>query len=67
MYPSFSAQDLARPKTLLDEIDTDGVPDPYVRLLNALEPFLNDAQKQRLPAAKALVNLLRREEERING
>lgn len=63
MYPPFSAEDLSRLKALLDDMTPSQPPDPYLRLLSALEPFLTPDQQQRLPKARALVRFLRQEEE----
>lgn len=59
MQSQLSTEDVARLKSLLEEIDSGGVPDPYLQLLNALEPFLSERQRERLPTAKALVKFLR--------
>lgn len=51
--------DLEALKRLLDEAETESSPDPYIRLLTALGPFLTPDRRQRLPAAIGLVKFLK--------
>ncbi len=51
--------DLDALKRLLDEAETDSSPDPHIRLLTALGPFLTPDRRQRLPAAIGLVKYLK--------
>ena len=51
--------DLESLKRLLDEAETDSSPDPHIRLLNALGPFLPPDRQQRIPAAIGLVKYLK--------
>lgn len=60
-------KDMEKLRALLDGLDGPPRPaDPRIRLLAALEPFLNDAQRQRLPTAMELVKFLIEREAR-NG
>ena len=51
--------DIGALKRLLDEAETDTSPDPHIRLLTALSPFLTPDRRQRLPAAIGLVKFLK--------
>ena len=51
--------DLEALKRLLDEAETDSSPDPHIRLLTALSPFLPPDRCERLPAAIGLVKYLK--------
>jgi hypothetical protein len=51
--------DLEALKRLLDEAETDTSPDPHIRLLTALGPFLPPDRQQRLSAAIGLVKYLK--------
>ena len=51
--------DLETLKRLLDEAETDSSPDPHIRLLTALGPFLPPDRQQRLPTAIGLVKYLK--------
>lgn len=54
--------DLDALKRLLEEAETDSSPDPHIRLLNALGPFLPPDRQQRLPVAIGLVKYLKNAE-----
>lgn len=51
--------DLENLKRLLDEAETESSPDPHIRLLTALGPFLPPDRQQRLPMAIGLVKFLK--------
>ena len=51
--------DLEALRRLLDETETDTSPDPHIRLLTALGPFLSPDRQRRLPAAVGLVKYLK--------
>ncbi len=51
--------DLEALKRLLDEAETNTSPDPHIRLLTALGPFLPPDRQQRLPTALGLVRYLK--------
>ncbi|HOP11989.1 MAG TPA: hypothetical protein PK629_10905 [Oscillospiraceae bacterium] len=51
--------DLEVLKRLLDDAQTESTPDPHIRLLTALAPFLPPDRQQRLPAAIGLVKFLK--------